>query len=131
MAHDDVTQLTHGIRVNLKQFLHQLLQVLLVGFTIGMMRTVVPALADSEFGVPRNSFLLLTSFVVAFGFVKGALNFVAGRLSERIGRKKVLMLGWVAALPIPLLIYFAPDWNWIVAATVLLGVNQGLTWSMT
>ncbi len=123
--------LTHGIRVNLDQFLHQLLQVLLVGFTIGMMRTVVPALAENEFGVPKNSFMLLTAFVVAFGLVKGALNFVAGRLSERIGRKQVLLLGWIAAIPIPLLIYFAASWNWIVAATVLLGVNQGLTWSMT
>ena len=121
----------HGIRANLDQFLHQLLQVLLVGFTIGMMRTVVPALAESEFAVPKNSFMLLTAFVVAFGFVKGTLNFVAGRLSERIGRKKVLLLGWLAALPIPLLVYFAPSWNWIVAATVLLGINQGLTWSMT
>lgn len=121
----------HGIRANLDQFLHQLLQVLLVGFTIGMMRTVVPALAESEFGVPKNSFMLLTAFVVAFGFVKGTLNFVAGRLSERIGRKKVLLLGWLAAIPIPLLVYFAPSWNWIVAATVLLGINQGLTWSMT
>ena len=82
--------LTHGIRDNLEQFLHQLLQVLLVGFTIGMMRTVVPALAESEFGVPKPSFLLLTAFVVAFGFVKGSLNFVAGRLSERIGRKAVV-----------------------------------------
>ena len=123
--------LSHGIRANLDQFLHQLLQVMLVGFTIGMMRTVVPALSESEFGVPRNSFMLLTAFVVAFGFVKGTLNFVAGRLSERIGRKKVLLLGWIAALPIPLLIYFAPSWSWIVAATVLLGINQGLTWSMT
>lgn len=123
--------LTHGIRANLNQFLHQLLQVMLVGFTIGMMRTVVPALAESEFAVPKNSFMLLTAFVVAFGFVKGAMNFVAGRLSERIGRKKVLLLGWAAALPIPLLVYFAPSWNWIVAATVLLGINQGLTWSMT
>ena len=86
------TPLTHGIRANFEQFLHQLLQVLLVGFTIGMMRTVVPALADAEFGVPRNSFLLLSSFVVAFGLVKAVLNFVAGRLSERVGRKKVLML---------------------------------------
>ena len=125
------SNLSHGIRANLDQFLHQLLQVMLVGFTIGMMRTVVPALAESEFSVPKNSFMLLTAFVVAFGFVKGALNFVAGRLSERIGRKKVLLLGWVAALPIPLLVYFAPSWNWIVAATVLLGINQGLTWSMT
>ena len=123
--------LQHGIRANLGQFLHQLLQVMLVGFTIGMMRTVVPALSASEFGVPKNSFMLLTSFVVAFGFVKGVLNFVAGRLSERIGRKQVLLLGWVTALPIPLLVYFAPSWSWIVAATVLLGINQGLTWSMT
>ena len=123
--------LKYGIRANLGQFLHQLLQVMLVGFTIGMMRTVVPALSESEFGVPKNSFMLLTSFVVAFGFVKGALNFVAGRLSERIGRKKVLLLGWITALPIPLLVYFAPSWSWIVAATVLLGINQGLTWSMT
>src|SRR5512135_1300698 len=128
MTHDN---LSHGIRANLDQFLHQLLQVMLVGFTIGMMRTVVPALAENEFGVPKHSFMLLTAFVVAFGFVKGAMNFVAGRLSERIGRKNVLLLGWVAALPIPLLVYFAPSWNWIVAATLLLGVNQGLTWSMT
>ena len=122
---------SRGIRVNQTQFLHQMLQVLLVGFAIGMMRTVVPALAESEFGVPRNSFALLTAFVVAFGFVKGALNFVAGRLSERIGRKRVLLLGWLAALPIAPMIYLAPSWSWIVAATVLLGVNQGLTWSMT
>ncbi len=132
-SHSSVTHgtLNHGIRANLDQFLHQLLQVMLVGFTIGMMRTVVPALSESEFGVPKNSFMLLTAFVVAFGLVKGTLNFVAGRLSERIGRKKVLLLGWAAALPIPLLVYFAPSWSWIVAATVLLGINQGLTWSMT
>lgn len=127
----DQDSLNHGIRANLDQFLHQLLQVMLVGFTIGMMRTVVPALSESEFGVPKNSFMLLTAFVVAFGLVKGSLNFVAGRLSERIGRKKVLLIGWAAALPIPPLVYFAPSWGWIVAATVLLGVNQGLTWSMT
>jgi MFS family permease len=120
-----------GIRINLHQFVHQLWQVLLVGLTLGMMRTVVPALAESEFGVPRGSFLLLMAFVVAFGFVKGALNFVAGRVSERIGRKHVLMLGWLIALPIPLMIFYAPGWNWIVAATILLGVNQGLCWSMT
>ena len=80
-----------GIRVNLHQFSHQLWQVLLVGLTLGMMRTVVPALAESEFGVPKGSFLLLMAFVVAFGFVKGAMNFVAGRVSEKIGRKHVLM----------------------------------------
>jgi MFS family permease len=123
--------LRHGIRHNLDQFLHQLLQVLLVGLTLGMMRTVVPALAESEFGVPKGSFMLLMAFVVAFGFVKGVLNFAAGRLSERIGRKAVLLAGWIAALPIPFMILYAPTWSWIVAATVLLGVNQGLTWSMT
>jgi MFS family permease len=121
----------YGIRANLGQVLHQLLQVLLVGMAIGMMRNVVPALAESEFGVPRGSFMLLAAFVFAFGIVKGAMNFVAGRLAERVGRRRVLLLGWVVALPIPLLVYFAPSWNWIVLATVLLGVNQGLTWSMT
>ncbi len=120
-----------GIRVNLGQFLHQLLQVLLVGMAIGMMRNVVPALAESEFGVPRGSFMLLTAFVVAFGFVKGAMNFVAGRMAERFGRKRILLLGWLVALPIPPFIYFAPSWSWVVLATVLLGINQGLTWSMT
>ncbi len=120
-----------GIRINLHQFSHQLWQVLLVGLTLGMMRTVVPALAESEFGVPKGSFLLLMAFVIAFGFVKGALNFVAGRLSEKVGRKHVLMIGWLIALPIPPMIFYAPSWDWIVLATVLLGVNQGLTWSMT
>ena len=81
-----------GIRYNRAQFLHQLLQVLLVGLTIGMTRTVIPALAESDFGVPKNSFILLSSFVVAFGLVKGCMNFLAGRLSERIGRKQVLLL---------------------------------------
>lgn len=124
-------KLQHGIQPNTGQFVQLLLQVLLVGLTIGMMRTVVPALAEAEYGVPRNSFVLLSAFVLAFGLVKGVLNFVAGRLSERIGRKKVLVLGWVVALPIPFIVWLAPSWNWIVFATVLLGFNQGLCWSMT
>ena len=121
----------HGIRENLHQFSHQLGQVFLVGLTIGMMRTVVPALAESEFGVAEGSFLMLTSFVVVFGLVKGIMNFVAGRLAERIGRKKVLLYGWFSAIPIPLMVLLAPSWSWIVAAMVLLGLNQGLCWSMT
>jgi MFS family permease len=130
-ARHDYQNYLHGIRRNQAQFIYQLLQVLMVGLTLGMMRTVVPALASSEFGVPKGSFMLLIAFVVAFGFVKGALNFVAGRLSEKIGRKKVLLIGWLFALPIPFMIMFAPSWGWIVAATVLLGVNQGFAWSMT
>lgn len=96
-----------------------------------MTRTIIPALAESDFGVPQNSFLLLSSFVVAFGIVKAMMNFVAGGLSDRTGRKHVLTLGWLVALPIPVMIWYAPNWNWIVAATILLGINQGLTWSMT
>ncbi|WP_114965023.1 MFS transporter [Alkalilacustris brevis] len=125
------TTLALGIRENLTQFSHQLIQVLLVGFAIGMTRTVIPALAETEFGVARGSFLLLSAFVLAFGVVKAVMNFIAGRLSERIGRQRVLFWGWVIALPIPVMIWAAPNWGWIVAATVLLGVNQGLCWSMT
>ena len=130
VAHDGA-EYRYGIRPNLIQFGHQLIQVFLVGLTLGMTRTVVPALAESEFGVAKGSFMMLMAFVVAFGFVKGTLNFVAGRLSERHGRKKVLFWGWLAAVPVPFMILYAPSWGWVVAATVLLGVNQGLTWSMT
>lgn len=93
-----------GLRANAGQVGQQLLQVLLVGLTLGLMRTVVPALAESEFGVPRASFMLLVSFVVAFGVVKGALNFVAGVLSDRIGRRAVLIWGWLSAIPIPFMV---------------------------
>jgi MFS family permease len=123
--------LTRGVEANRAQVVHLLVQVLLVGFAIGMTRTVIPALAETEFGLARGSVLLLTSFVLAFGLVKAVMNFVAGRWSERIGRKAVLVWGWVVALPIPVMIWAAPNWGWIVAATVLLGINQGLCWSMT
>lgn len=126
-----VVEYTHGIRPNIQQFAQQLLQVFFVGLTIGMQRNVVPALAASEFGVPADSFTLLMAFVVSFGFVKGAMNFVSGRVSEKVGRRKVLIWGWVAALPIPFIFLYAPTWNWIVAANILLGVNQGFAWSMT
>jgi MFS family permease len=121
----------HGIRANLAQVLHQLLQVFLVGLTIGMTRTVVPGLAETEFGLGGQQFFLLTTFVVTFGAVKSVMNLFAGRFSDRFGRKRVLVAGWIAAIPIPLLLLYAPNWGWVVAATALLGVNQGLCWSMT
>ena len=132
-GNDEAPQTLHrqGIRLNLHQFIWQAVQVAFVGLVIGMERTVLPVVAQQDFGVPKSSFLFLMSFVVAFGLVKGALNFVAGRLSERIGRKPVLVMGWLAALPIPLLIDFAPNWWWIVAANLFLGINQGFAWSMT
>ncbi|HES76563.1 MAG TPA: MFS transporter [bacterium] len=120
----------HGIRINLAQFSLHVLQVFFVGSTIGMTRTVLPVLAESDFGLAKGSFLALASFVVVFGLVKALLNLFAGRLSDQWGRRRVLIAGWVAALPIPFLILYAPSWGWIIAATVLLGVNQGLCWSM-
>lgn len=120
-----------GIKKNLGQFSQQLLQVFFVGLTIGMQRTVVPVLAETEFGVPADSATLLMAFVVSFGFVKGTMNFVSGRLSERLGRRRVLIYGWLVAIPIPFIFLYAPSWGWIVAANVLLGVNQGFAWSMT
>ncbi len=120
-----------GIRINRSQFIQQILQVFFVGLAVGMERTVLPAMARKDFGVAKGSFLFLLSFVLSFGLVKGALNFVAGSLADRMGRKRVLIFGWLAALPIPFLIFFATNWWWIVVANVFLGVNQGFAWSMT
>lgn len=120
-----------GLAGHRGQTIALLVQVFLVGVTLGTMRTVVPALGEAEFGVPRGSIGLLVAFIVAFGLVKGTLNFVAGHMSELYGRKPVLVAGWLFALPVPVLVWAAPSWNWIIAATVLLGVNQGLAWSMS
>jgi MFS family permease len=120
-----------GLKENLGPFLQQLLQVFFVGLTLGLQRTVIPAMAETEFGVARGSMAALFAFVVSFGLVKGAMNFVSGRLSDRVGRRKVLICGWIVALPIPFVILLAPSWGWIVAANVLLGINQGFCWSMT
>ena len=119
-----------GIRANLGQFIQQAIQVFFVGLVIAMERNVLPAMSQ-EFGVAPGSFFFLLSFVLSFGLVKGMLNFVAGSLSDRVGRKPVLILGWIAGLPIPFLIFFAPNWWWIIGANVLLGVNQGFAWTMT
>jgi MFS family permease len=113
------------------QYALQLAQVFFVGLTLGMTRTVVPAVAESDFGVRRGDLALVAAFIIAFGLVKGAMNLVAGAMSERFGRRRMLIIGWLAALPVPWMIWHAPNWEWVVASTVLLGVNQGLSWSMS
>ncbi len=119
-----------GIGRNQGQFLLQTIQVFFVGLIIGMERNVLPAMSHL-FGVDKNAFLFLASFVISFGLVKGALNFVAGGLSDRFGRKRVLLWGWILGIPIPILIFFAPNWWWIIGANVFLGINQAFTWTMT
>ena len=118
-----------GILPKFGQFLVQILLVFFVGMTVGMKRSVVPVLAEEEFAIATTSVIL--SFVVSFGFVKALLNLFGGRLSESWGRKPVLVVGLLVAVPIPLIIIWAPNWWWIVFANLLMGVNQGLAWSMT
>jgi MFS family permease len=96
---------------------------------VGLERTVLPLLAEAEFGLASASATL--SFILTFGLVKAGMNLVAGRLGDRYGRRRVLLLGWLAGLPVPLLVMAAPSWSWIVVANVLLAVNQGLAWSTT
>ena len=100
-----------------------------VGGMVGTERSVLPLLGAEEFGLASRA--AATSFIVTFGVAKAIVNLLAGRLSERWGRRRVLLLGWGVGLPVPLLILVAPSWGWIVAANVLLGVNQALAWSMT
>jgi len=119
-----------GIRTNSTQISLQILQIFLVGLTVGMTRVVIPGMAETDFGLAANSFVLLSSFVVVFGVVKAIMNLFAGSLSEHHGRKRIMIAGWLVATPIPFLLYWAPSWNWVILATVLLGFNQGLAWSM-
>jgi MFS family permease len=118
-----------GLRENLPQF--SLLVVLnaFVGAMVGLERTVLPLLGEQEFGLDSKT--AITSFIVSFGVTKAVLNLVAARLSDRIGRKPILVAGWALALPVPFLIIYAPAWWWIDLANVLLGANQALAWSMT
>lgn len=120
---------TLGLRANWRQFTLLVLINGFVGALVGLERTVVPLIAEKDFGLVSKSLVL--SFLVSFGVVKALANLLAGRWSDRYGRKPILILGWLIGLPVPLLIIFAPSWNWIVFANVLLGINQGLCWSTT
>ena len=123
------TPIRLGLRPNINQFLLLILVNAFVGAMIGLEQTVVPLLGKEEFGLESN--VLVLSFIASFGIVKSILNLFAGSLSDRWGRKNVLIVGWLFGLPVPLILLFAPDWNWILFANVLLGINQGLAWSMT
>ncbi|GHF28548.1 MFS transporter [Amycolatopsis deserti] len=118
-----------GLRANLAQFTLLVAVNALVGGVLGQERTVLPLLAGPVFGL--SGYTVLLTYVLAFGLTKAAANYLAGTLSDRHGRKPVLLAGWLIAVPVPATLALAPDWGWIVAANVLLGLSQGLTWSTT
>jgi MFS family permease len=118
-----------GLRANLVQFCLLVAVNALVGGMVGQEQAVLPLLAERHFHLTGYTFLL--TYVLAFGITKAITNYFAGTLSDRFGRKPVLVAGWLLAIPVPLLLIWAPSWGWVIAANVLLGVNQGLTWSTT
>jgi MFS family permease len=118
-----------GLRANAAQFTLLVAVNALVGGMLGQERTVLPLLAEAEFGL--RAYTAALTYILAFGLAKAATNYVAGAWSDRFGRKPVLVAGWWLAVPLPLLLVWAPSWAWVIAANVLLGVSQGLTWSTT
>ena len=118
-----------GLRANLAQFSLLVAVNALVGGMLGQERTVLPLLADQEFHL--DAYTAGMTYILAFGVAKAATNYLAGTWSDRYGRKPVLVAGWLVAVPVPLLLIWAPSWWWVVAANILLGVSQGLTWSTT
>jgi MFS family permease len=118
-----------GLKENWKQFTLLVIINAFVGGMVGLERSILPQIAEEEFAIAAKSAIL--SFIVVFGIVKAITNYYTGVLANRFGRKNLLLLGWIFGIPIPFILMFAPDWSWIVAANVLLGLNQGLAWSST
>lgn len=118
-----------GLQANLGQFLLLVVVNAFVGAMVGLERVILPVLAGTRWGV--ESYVAALSFIVTFGIAKALANTVAGRLAERAGRKRLLVLGWLLGIPVPLILLWAPSWGWVVAANALLGLNQGFAWTMT
>src|SRR5688572_6786437 len=118
-----------GLKENRKQFVLLVVINAFVGGMVGMERTILPQIAAEEFHIAAKTAIL--SFIIVFGLTKAIANYWSGILANKVGRKNLLVIGWIIGIPVPLLLMYAPDWNWIIAANVLLGINQGLTWSGT
>ena len=118
-----------GLKENWKQFTLLVIINAFVGGMVGLERSILPRIADVEFHIAAKTAIL--SFIIVFGIVKAITNYYTGTLANKFGRKNLLVAGWIIGIPIPFILMFAPSWNWIIAANVLLGINQGLTWSST
>jgi MFS family permease len=118
-----------GLRANLPQFALLVVVNAFVGALVGVERSILPAIAEREFQIAARSAIL--SFIVVFGVAKALTNYGAGRWSDALGRKRILVAGWLVAIPVPFLLMWAPTWNWVLVANLLLGISQGLTWSTT
>jgi MFS family permease len=123
------TDIKLGIKQNLAQFSLLVVINAFVGAMVGLERSILPEIAEKDFGLAAKTAIL--SFIVVFGISKAVMNYFAGKFSDQFGRKLVLVIGWFIATPIPFLLMWGPSWNWILAANVLLGISQGLTWSTT
>ncbi len=129
IVHERPAAIRLGLRENWAQFALLVVVNAFVGAMVGMERSILPVLAEQEFHLVARTAVL--SFIVVFGLSKALTNYAAGRLSDRIGRKQILVAGWLIAVPVPFLLMWAPTWNWILVANVLLGISQGFTWSTT
>lgn len=122
-------QVQLGLKENRKQFTLLVIINAFVGGMVGMERTILPQIAEAEFQIAAKTAIL--SYIIVFGIVKAITNYFTGTLANKVGRKNLLSIGWLVGIPVPFILMFADSWNWIIAANVLLGINQGLTWSST
>lgn len=118
-----------GLKENLKQFILLIVVNAFVGGMVGLERSILPQIAEAEFHIAAKAAIL--SFIIVFGVVKALTNYFTGTLANKLGRKNLLIIGWIFALPVPFILMLSNSWNWIIAANILLGINQGLTWSST